>query len=55
MEDRTPLDEPEKDAGAGPRRFTWLKRLGFAGFMFFLIKGLAWLAIFAGVGKCVME
>lgn len=25
---------------------TWLKRVGFLGFMFFLIKGLAWL--FAG-------
>jgi hypothetical protein len=55
MEDLNPIDESEKDAGAGPRRFTWLKRLGFAGFIFFLIKGLAWLAIFAGVGKCVME
>ncbi len=24
----------------------WLKRLGFAGFMFFFIKGLIWLAVF---------
>jgi hypothetical protein len=24
----------------------WIKRLGFAGFMFFLIKGLVWIAIF---------
>jgi len=31
---------------------TWLKRLGIAGFMFFLIKGLIWIAIFAGIGKC---
>jgi hypothetical protein len=23
----------------------WLKRLGFAGFMFFFIKGLIWLAL----------
>lgn len=23
----------------------WLKRMGFWGFMFFLIKGLAWIAI----------
>ena len=29
----------------------WLKRLGFAGFMFFLIKGLVWLAIFFGIAK----
>ena len=25
----------------------WWKRIGFLGFMFFLIKGLGWLAIFA--------
>ena len=24
---------------------TWLKRLGLVGFMFFFIKGLAWLAV----------
>jgi hypothetical protein len=24
----------------------WLKRLGLAGFMFFFIKGLIWLALF---------
>jgi len=24
---------------------TWLKRLGWAGFLFFLIKGLIWLAL----------
>ncbi|MEQ1745378.1 MAG: hypothetical protein ABMA02_08135 [Saprospiraceae bacterium] len=26
----------------------WLRRLGVAGFLFFLIKGLVWLAIFWG-------
>lgn len=26
----------------------WLKRLGFAGFMFFLIKGLIWLVVIFG-------
>jgi hypothetical protein len=30
---------------------TWIKRLGFVGFIFFLLKGLAWLAIFFGMGK----
>mgnify|MGYP001317439795 CR=1 FL=1 len=30
---------------------TWLKRFGVAGFLFFLIKGLVWLAIFFGLGK----
>jgi hypothetical protein len=32
----------------------WLKRIGVGGFLFFLIKGLIWIAIFTGVGKCVM-
>jgi hypothetical protein len=30
----------------------WLKRIGIAGFLFFLIKGLIWLGIFFWVGKC---
>ena len=30
----------------------WLKRVGVAGFLFFLIKGLIWIAIFVGIGKC---
>ena len=25
---------------------SWLKRIGIAGFLFFLVKGLAWLAFF---------
>jgi len=33
----------------------WLKRLGLVGFLFFLIKGLIWLAIFLGVGKYVFS
>jgi hypothetical protein len=32
------------------KRTSWLKRLGWAGFLFFLLKGLVWLAIFAGAG-----
>lgn len=27
----------------------WLKRIGLVGFLFFLIKGLIWLAVFFGV------
>jgi hypothetical protein len=30
---------------------TWVRRLGFAGFMFFLIKGLLWIAVFMGLFK----
>jgi hypothetical protein len=29
----------------------WLKRIGIIGFLFFLIKGLIWLAILLGVSK----
>ncbi|MBL7711878.1 MAG: hypothetical protein JNL13_05425 [Chitinophagaceae bacterium] len=25
---------------------TWLKRIGIAGFLFFLLKGIAWLFVF---------
>jgi hypothetical protein len=28
-----------------PRLIKWLKRLGFWGFIFFLVKGLVWLAL----------
>ena len=31
----------------------WLKRIGWIGFFFFLIKGLIWLVVFFGVGKMV--
>lgn len=29
----------------------FFKKIGFWGFMFFLIKGLIWVAVFLGVGK----
>lgn len=36
---------------SGPRTWThWLRRMGWAGFLFFLIKGLAWLAALHGFG-----
>jgi hypothetical protein len=31
----------------------WFKRLGVAGFLFFFIKGLVWLAVFFGLGQLV--
>jgi len=33
----------------------WLKRLGVAGFLFFFIKGLVWLAIFLGLGSLLVK
>ena len=32
----------------------WLKKIGIAGFLFFLIKGLVWLYIFFQMGKCAL-
>ncbi|MFO7655831.1 MAG: hypothetical protein R6W78_02085 [Bacteroidales bacterium] len=33
----------------------WLKRFGIIGFLFFLIKGLIWLAIFMGAGALIFK
>lgn len=35
----------EKDIDSVSVKRIWLKKLGFAGFMFFLIKGLLWLIV----------
>lgn len=35
----------------GSKLANWLRGLGIAGFLFFLIKGLIWIAIFAGLIK----
>jgi hypothetical protein len=32
----------------------WLKTIGIAGFLFFLLKGIAWLVLFALVSKGVL-
>jgi hypothetical protein len=32
----------------------WLKRIGLAGFIFFLVKGLIWLAVFFFAGKAIL-
>jgi hypothetical protein len=33
----------------------WIKRIGIVGFLFFLIKGLIWIAIFAGAGSLLRK
>jgi hypothetical protein len=33
----------------------WLKRTGWVGFLFFLIKGIVWLVLFYFAGKAVVE
>lgn len=44
-------DHPEGAPREGKANGTWLKRVGVAGFLFFLVKGLVWLGIFAGVNR----
>lgn len=45
-----PSTVPE-ESGTGTQGLIWLKRIGFSGFLFFLIKGLVWVAVFAGLLK----
>jgi hypothetical protein len=41
-----------KNQSTSPSRLVlWLKRIGIGGFLFFLIKGLIWLAIFYYAAK----
>jgi hypothetical protein len=39
---------------ATPPTMEWLKTIGIAGFMFFLLKGLAWLVVFALISRGVI-
>jgi hypothetical protein len=45
-QDKTPLPKTRKE-----KIIFWLKRFGVAGFIFFLLKGLVWLALIFGVTK----
>lgn len=40
-----PAHRPGKAGKQCPIRNPWIRRLGFLGFMFFLVKGLLWLAV----------
>ncbi|HQE12240.1 MAG TPA: hypothetical protein PLQ78_05800 [Flavipsychrobacter sp.] len=41
------MENKEVNTSENPNRMmTWLKRLGIAGFLFFLGKGLMWIALF---------
>jgi len=42
---QTAVDQSSPTRSAPEVRGRWLKRLGVAGFLFFLIKGLLWLII----------
>lgn len=39
------METPGKEISPPASRTKWLKRLGIFGFLFFLIKGLAWIAV----------
>ena len=43
--------EELKNVDQNNKVILWLKRLGWAGFIFFTVKGLIWLAIFLGLGQ----
>jgi hypothetical protein len=49
----TPTEEnnSSEEKSRKERIILWLKRLGLAGFLFFLLKGLIWLAIFFSLTK----
>ena len=40
-----PSPDNQKDEEKALKRKKWLKRAGLAGFLFFLIKGLVWIAV----------
>jgi hypothetical protein len=43
------LNNKKEENSESKKLILWFKRLGIGGFMFFLIKGLVWLAVFWGV------
>ncbi len=46
------LTNPEVTASASNQKILlWLKRIGVSGFLFFLVKGLIWVAVFVGLIK----
>jgi len=48
MSQRTKTMERPSTERIGTR--CWLKRIGWFGFLFFLLKGVVWIAVFCGVG-----
>jgi|GEM_PF-422836 hypothetical protein len=38
-----------RDRGGGSKVKSWFKKIGVAGFLFFLIKGIIWLLVFFGL------
>jgi hypothetical protein len=51
--EETKLDMLNKEVNQSKWKL-WLKRVGIAGFLFFLIKGLVWIGVFIWLGKCAV-
>ena len=49
------LMEGNNKSAVNNKMILWLKRVGVAGFLFFLIKGLVWIGIFIWAGRCAMD
>ena len=47
------MEDQDKDAPKPKGIGTWLRRLGVAGVLFFLLKGIAWLFVFWGGAKLI--
>lgn len=56
MEDQINSQDPDpQNSNLQPKWKVWLKRVGFWGFMFFLIKGLAWIFVPILIAKGCMK
>ena len=49
------MNKLSKDKWRSNKIITWIKKAGIGAFLFFLIKGLIWLAVFYGFGKYLMD
>lgn len=45
MQEAQEITREESETQQPSKLKTWIKRFGFFGFMFFLVKGLAWLIV----------
>lgn len=44
-------EEQYDSSNKNSKLLLWVKKIGVAGFLFFLIKGLIWLVVFYFIGK----
>ncbi len=46
------MEQSENKVLKNEKARRWIRRIGVTGFLFFLVKGLVWLAVIFGVAKC---